>query len=180
MAGPWSRKALCGPTNRSPAERSAAVACGVKVEMVPVEAVRLRAEDRAKNPAGVVVHLAQDRAGSAPVPITQQGKSGPIPQLKARDVGRAALAVFTELRARLVVSRACGLNEVSGPARHAWDTVTSPQTKPLINRMPFLYLERPKSGAAVSCPASMIPRRMARVRVKYSCRNAPSPCRIAR
>jgi len=176
MAGPWSRKALCGPTNRSPAERSAAVACGVKVEMVPVEAVRLRAEDRAKNPAGAVVHLAQDRAGSAPVPITQQGKSGPIPQLKARDVGRAALAVFTDLRARRVPV-------VSMRFQDPPDTrgIRSPvQTKALINRMPFLYLERPKSGAAVSCPASMIPRRIARVRVKYSCRNAPSPCRIAR
>ena len=34
---------------------------------------------------------------------------------------------------------------------------------------------RPKSGAAVSCPASMMPRRMARVRVKRSKSSSPSP-----
>ena len=41
-------------------------------------------------------------------------------------------------------------------------------------------LVRPKSGAAVSCPCSTIPRRIALVRLNRLKRVSPSPSRIAR
>ena len=95
------------------------------------------------------------------------GKGGDVPG-RLESAGEFLRGLFVDRSAAHVNPNSAPLLRPANGGEELGERVTS------------RLIRRPKSGAAVSWPCSMMPRRIARVRVKSSKRPSPSPLRIMR
>ena len=92
---------------------------GVEMEVIAVEAVRLRAKHRAERPTGLAVHPAQRSACPPAAPIVDQRDAVPVGQREAGDVDGLAATVFADRPAGPMVAGTAGVMRGDSDLRDA-------------------------------------------------------------